>query len=78
MKKYLSFFIFVILIFSSVSLLYSEDSILYILDDAYTVKDVSFDTSLDSFYLVGEIKDSNNSFIIKRILINFGSVPTIG
>jgi len=65
MKKYLSFFIFVILIFSSLSPLYSEDSILYILDNGYTVKDVSFDTSIDSFYLAGDIKGTNNSFVIK-------------
>jgi hypothetical protein len=65
MKQILSFFIFVILIFLSLSPLYSQDSVLYTLDKGYTIKDISFDDSVDSFYLGGEIKDSNNSFVIK-------------
>lgn len=65
MKQILSLFIFVILVFSTIFPVSSGDSVLYNLDEGYLVKDISYDTSLDSFYLAGEIKDSNNSFIIK-------------
>jgi len=65
MKLILSFFVFVILTFSSLFPLSSEDSALYTLDDGYIIKDLSFDPSIDSYYLAGEIKSSDNSFIIK-------------
>ena len=65
MKLILSFFVFAILTFSSLFPVSSEDSILYNLDEGYAIKDISFDTSVDSYYLAGEIKGSNNSFVIK-------------
>jgi len=65
MKLILSFFVFAILTFSSLFPVSSEDSILYNLDEGYAIKDISFDTSVDSYYLAGEIKGSDNSFIIK-------------
>jgi hypothetical protein len=65
MKRILSIFVFAILVFSNLSPLSSGDAILYTLDNEYIAKDLSFDPSIDSFYLVGEIKDSGNSFIIK-------------
>ncbi|KYC50376.1 MAG: hypothetical protein AMQ22_01468 [Candidatus Methanofastidiosum methylothiophilum] len=65
MKRILSFFIFVILIFSSLYPLSSQDSILYNLEDGYIIKDLSFDTSIGSYYLAGDINGSNNSFVIK-------------
>lgn len=65
MKQILCFFVFAVIIFSSQSFLYSEDNILYVLDDGYIIKDVSFDTNIDNFYLAGGIKGTNDSFIIK-------------
>ncbi|MDY1590659.1 MAG: hypothetical protein RBS85_00620 [Methanofastidiosum sp.] len=65
MKLILSFFVFAVLTFSSLFPLSSGDSVLYTLDDEYIVKDLSFDPSVDSFYITGEIKDSDDTFIIK-------------
>ena len=65
MKLILSFFVFAILAFSSLFPLSSGDTVLYTLGEGYIIKDISFDTSVDSYYLAGEIKGSDNSFIIK-------------
>ena len=65
MKKFLSFLIFVVIAFSIISPISSDENILYKLDEDYLFKDISFDQNLNNLFLAGEIKGSNNSFIIK-------------
>ncbi len=65
MKKILSFFIFIIITFSSLFPISSADSVLFNLEERNIVRDISFDPSLNSFYLAGDIKGTNNSFVIK-------------
>ncbi len=65
MKHILSFFIFIMLFSSTLLPIYSENLFMYKVNEQYIIKDISYDKNLDSFYLVGEIKGSNNSFIIK-------------
>ncbi|HRZ19870.1 MAG TPA: hypothetical protein P5136_07490 [Methanofastidiosum sp.] len=66
MKKIFPFIIFVLFFISNLSIcLSSEDPTLYELKNGENISDISYDPKIDSFYIVGTIRDTNNSFITK-------------
>ncbi|KYC46261.1 MAG: hypothetical protein APG12_00184 [Candidatus Methanofastidiosum methylothiophilum] len=65
MREIISIFIFFMLVFSNFFPLSSEDAVLYSLEEDHILKDIAFDPHINSIYLAGNIKDSNNSFVIK-------------
>ncbi|NMC59353.1 MAG: hypothetical protein GYA51_08230 [Candidatus Methanofastidiosa archaeon] len=65
MKRILPFFVLFLIALSSFSICSSEDFLLHEFGQGYFVSDVLYDPSIDSFYLVGTINESNNSFIVK-------------
>ncbi len=66
MKKIFPLLIFVLFFISNLSIcLSNEDLILYELKNGENIFDISYDPKIDSFYIVGTIRDTNNSFIIK-------------